>query len=822
VRDQTLCSLEQYIQISNDYSSNISDVNIGNKEFVDTSSPSDDAVKTVMEITAFQDTTAIIASKPNLSTDPAEVKMEVEHTINNFVNRPFYVDEYTFSPSNAVNDILATIDFPTGFVNKMYNCKLEGHRFFRADVKIMFKINAPTMSKGRLLAYYAPFQSSVGTYSTPNNIRSGSGYPCVELDMGTQTSVSLTIPYVSPLSAYDQITDNGNMGTLKLIVLSPYGSTSTTYNAKIGLYCHYSNINLRVPSYSQTSALAIAQGEAMLNSAMQLLSNNKPIVGAVSKMVDRRAPKMSGLLNDLPWYMGIAGKALTAFGLSKTQDLEKSHAFKNAPLDKYCNSEGVDMSTMLALKPDNALGVDPSLFRSSVDEMDLKHLCTKQSFLTNASWSTTDAVGAPIMLIPITPAYSSDITEVGQVFTPTLIHFISSYFQLWRGSLKYRFSVVKNQFYSGRLRFVLFSGLNVSDLTSTFLEEYIDFFPSYVCNFQTNNDVVVEVPFVFNQKFCRVDQTGGTLNQTNSIGTLGVIVELELKPAQDSIPPSVDVLCFIGAGDDFSLAYPAFNSLIPKVTDVPVIPPPPITSASTCIAQSGAPSPLVAAEAAGAHSEQDRKESYPSQTILKFPKTDFSSEAYCVGESCLSLRSLTKRFSFLKNYPLGFFPLGFDTGQFSPNSTLLESISFLYRFYAGSRRYKFIVTKHPKKAGLVPSNLRLVATLLPNIEGDIQAPAPITLTVSPYQSSPSALTFVDLNPVLEITVPFYHSTPIDLLSSQSMVTSVARPAFCISWLYDGMSEADEQGAVDVLVAAGDDFSFGYQVGPPNVVRSSLF
>jgi hypothetical protein len=164
--------------------------------------------------------------------------------------------------------------------------------------------------------------------------------------------------------------------------------------------------------------------------------------------------------------------------------------------------------------------------------------------------------------------------------------------------------------------------------------------------------------------------------------------------------------------------------------------------------------------------------------------SDDSSRVTTMGEIVPSLRSLTRRFTPSGTYSNNHVedPLS-GVGFFSTQAqAVCDMISYLYRFYRGSWRYKFVATD----TGLVSvtgSDDRAFNKFNYNGATHIQD--------------------TKLNPIVEVEKPFYSPSELVAFSSSTFDFSKVRIS-AISGQSEGL----------VLKAAGDDNTYSYLVGAP--------
>lgn len=203
-----------------------------------------------------------------------------------------------------------------------------------------------------------------------------------------------------------------------------------------------------------------------------------------------------------------------------------------------------------------------------------------------------------------------------------------------------------------------------------------------------------------------------------------------------------------------------------------------------------------------------------------------------------------------------------QVAKYLPNTNPLHYISNIYRFYNGSRRYKFFFSDSrkvnnillPQTEGTTPTATYLhTREYLPytvvreqsvTINGAIGKPQLVVSGVSAIDAPTfSSVIYPDLNGAIEVDVPYYSLTPISIVGQgtitddEGVLLSRAKV-----FIQQGFGEKDndypifnQTGTVltsdvsglvyrytfnggTLMTAAGDDFNFGYLIGSPSIKR----
>ena len=385
--------------------------------------------------------------------------------------------------------------------------------------------------------------------------------------------------------------------------------------------------------------------------------------------------------------------------------------------------------------------------------------------------------------IPVAAGLCDSSYNNGDLWLPSYPAFLASTSVYWRGSLRYRFSFVKNRFYSGRIAIAFLSGLLP---TATITTADLEAAPRVVVDLRENSEYIVEVPFTSHIPYLRTKMFTG-MNQseiTDTTQTLGQLIVYVVNSlvGNASIPPSIQCNVWFAGCKDFEIAVPQMSAY----TINPTITTPAVFSRE---AQSEHPD---------VHTGLSDYVFFCKENSLLADSTNAA--ASCMGEKITNLRPLTRRFTYSSGFPNC--NLNVDPHYFG-GPTAFEYVSWLYKFWRGSRRYKL----HPYSTeAAFPSSHFVVGFL----DFTLNSAAPSAPTASSLTTASSNtfqhLTQSDMAKFNQVTVPYYHSMPYQPLTSVSYFNNVRNNL--------KFTSSSTNVACNLYMAVGDDFSFHYLNGAP--------
>jgi hypothetical protein len=502
-------------------------------------------------------------------------------------------------------------------------------------------------------------------------------------------------------------------------------------------------------------------------------------------------------------------------------------------------------------------------------------------------------------------------------------------FQEWRGTLKFRLAAAKTAFHTGRLRITYHPGIYGSDaLIGTVSENAYN----WILDLSVSSELEFEIPYVSNVPWKEVylgpyDDDNWDLERF-STGTITVTVLNELRRASDSVANNVPLNMWISGGEDIAFAIPDFARYT-------------IAEPVTALGDAPNEDELEweaqvfnITSTAIQHNEQVQD---TSTSVFPMGMMDHTmAEQLCIGEKITNLRQLIKRFGLTSiGYPFpykndnsryvfpGPIPLNNDSYLFNsirvdpayfgetsasgsiaiqqitypesraadgtistdsfnaviqiPTRCPLYYISYLYRFWRGSRRYKMCTpqtnglrcTNQGRRPAFDDTTTRdvysavfdgfeydairpsdpLIVRRSTNIDenGTLDKPVLSSFTGTQNSSTFEHYVYPDLNGTVEFEVPYYAQTPISLVGEgtisdvdgpiirrgkvdvmrsldpkgldrpiYSYYNNTSFPQSPITTAVDFGGIRNCFGAYNLYEAAGDDFSFGYLIGAPRI------
>lgn len=786
------------------------------------------------------------------------VRETKDHDVISFLSRPIIVDQGEWSSSQISGTQISTLNFPEALVlNPMYQEKMRGFVGLRATLVVRVQVNTQPFQQGRLLLQYIPYAKYLGVDRVNminSSLQGRSGCPRTDLDVSVGTEITMRIPYVSPYLYYNLITQDGSFGTVYLVVYSQLqDEINGTGSVEYTMWAHLEDVEIEFPT---GAPIGIPSSDRLQPHVWNELVEMKQS-GVISNTLGVLSSGLS-TLTELPiigkyletpsWISSTASNIAKLFGFSKP-------TAQNVPCDaklrgqvRMANYNGVDMSHKMALSADNEIETQDGLAGTSVDEMAISAFASIPNYYTRFQWSTSDNTGAILWNDDVTPMRLLP-TSTTDVFNTTHMGWLANIFTYWRGSIVYTFKFVKTHFHTGRLQ-IMFIPFAILDSTP------VDPNKCYrtIVDLRESTEVSFTVPYVSTRPWSFTTRTSAdwTDGLSRSAACMTGLVRVEVLNklvAGHNVHQTVDCIVEVNGGPDMTFAGPTCPALIPYYNK-------PASLRLT-------PHVMGANEAVQRNDAQLGQS--PDTITLQPLKSNWSPQALCIGEAILSIRQLIKRFGPIADLVLTpefpdvlITPFAFDAPPTSVSDigpflfkTMLEYFVYVFAFHRGSVRIKTHTLKHDaysddgdnfstKYAGYQSVSLYTSANDQMNhlinfnyvpVTADQDSSAAMTTNINVLDAlAGQSMQVIDptLEGLIEVEVPYYnasHITPTSIidvgqmpLTMEDIYNGKSQPSALVVQLDNSFIPPSKTLKTRVYRAAGDDFSFLYTLGVPQLLR----
>nr|QJI53795.1 MAG: hypothetical protein 2 [Marnaviridae sp.] len=493
-----------------------------------------------------------------------------------FLSRPVRIDTFTWNEADPVGTKRTLEPWHKFFTDTRVKYKLNNFGFLQCKLKVKVLVNASPFYYGRMYMGYQPLPAL-----TPDTIQLDAGLvhfipysqrPHIWIEPMNNAGGEMTLPFFYQqnwMNAHSAQTlkDQGKLTFMNYTDLASANGV-TGNGVTISVYAWAEDVKLSGPSAGLAVQCFEVQSDEYGN-------------GAVSGPASAVA-RAAGMLESVPFIgrfatatkMGASAVAGIAslFGWTNVPVIEDTRPVRPEPFPQFASSQIAYPTQQLTLDPKNELTVDPrAIGLPSQDELDIKYLVTRTSYLTTANWSTAGAVDTVLFASRVNPIMFDTEAGSNRKVYMTPMCWASQLFGNWRGDIVFRFKVVASQFHKGRL-IIAFdpSGTSANNLISETATSNVVF--TSILDLAAENEVEFTVPYqqaisylakrtdemsTANLNFAVVGNVPGpsyNVDQTydNGMITVRILTALTAPIASSSVFLQV----FVRAGENFELANP--------------------------------------------------------------------------------------------------------------------------------------------------------------------------------------------------------------------------------------------------------------------------
>jgi hypothetical protein len=401
--------------------------------------------------------------------------------------------------------------------------------------------------------------------------------------------------------------------------------------------------------------------------------------------------------------------------------------------------------------------------------MSIEYLCAQKCLQSVHNWfpDAVDFPGKVLASVKVYPrnayAVTSDDLEYIDV---DFIGALGERFELYRGSMEYEIEVISAFAQSGRLRVGIFPGdVNPSSVT---LED-MDNVPNHIIDLNSEeNHYKLGIPYLANTPWMRTYDVNATI----------IVMVLNGLAFQQGTPNQAYFNIWRRGSPDLRFTFLADEQYIPQWRDAK-----PISTVA----------------------EFQMRDTDTVTTPYTF---EDGQEDLAAIDECKNLRDLIHRCTPVRPVKDGILSFRTHTSMVGPKEDTIEDgkpvsdvamFSRFYRFNRGGRVMK-VMSQDGTFAQAITQNRQL--------ETGAYYSTTAVATSFVQTSRFGSLWPINLNPIVELIVPWFSSIPMQANTYNNFASA---PASCIDFNTDATSGI-------ILEAGADDFAFSYLIGPPRYMN----
>lgn len=849
-----------------------------------------ESTETTNQTTQFADANSQWNYTVSTGMDPTyhDTDSASDATLQEFFSRPIKIGSFAWLP--GVNFFQVLNPWDAFFSDKRVANRLVNYALLRCKLKIRIMVNGNSFYYGRICASYRPLpgfdEFSTSRAAVFNDMIQESQRPHVYINPTESRGGDLTCPYIWSGNYFtipeEQWTGGGEAAELVMRSFGPLKhANGATEPVTVSVFAWAEDVEISIPTSNQPGSLTPQAGpdeygQGIISKTANVIADT---AGAASNI-----PAISKYAIATSTMARAIGAVAGAYGYSKPAQLTETFQTP-AVFPNSVNVEGADNTVKLSLDPKQETSIDPSVMGiGDTDEMVIKSVAMRESYLTSFSWSLANIAEAKLFAITVSPVvWNSNIdplTALTEIHMPACC-FATMPFRHWRGSMKYRFQIVCSAFHKGRLRVMY-------DPSSQISQEY-NLNYSYIVDISNENDFTVQVGWGADRSMLQHQAPGDEpppFGPTHTIspsyqnnGILSVYVLNELTTPNSAVDNDIQVNVFVSACDDYQVWNPSvqwidnysyFNSNAPAEAALALgdsnLKPPPVPQEEIDLPPDEDGGKILDSQSGLTHPDEHQTDDQdaPMQdkvTNLAPLKTSPGIHHVYYGDPVLSFRQCLKRYNYhsslipilnarswskwqLPNFPMyrGYAPSAIhrtstDVPYNYMKNTLMNYLTPAYIMRRGSIRWRYF-RERGTTSTFTGGFMQVVRIPFAPAPGYYYINAPVLdATTSIHTRAREAAVQIPstwagahvvdstTSPVISVDLPWYSPTRFAYGRLASVNSSSG--GFIDHQFHQLTTQFTTQGAgtlasrIDTYVAAGDDFTLAMFAGAPRMYRMAI-
>lgn len=386
-------------------------------------------------------------------------------TLDKVLSREYPIATYDWLQSQAMNTIIAEIDFPQAlFVQPFIAAKIEDFSRFKSDYRLTVRLVTNKFLYGKLLVSWVPRKSQIPTWSASYklNYQNLTSLPHILISASAGEATTFDVPFVSTNRMLNlQTYANDEMGTFVISVLNPLTDANglATSKCQVAVFAQFINPELAIPfsatngeltkeevqKHFETQSKHIAAAASHVKTKVREEAKKKAESGTISSTLDSLSDVAGGLsmlpTPAAPFAALFSGGAkavstgLKMFGLDKPTTVSHNMNQHN-PFFNWNYGQGVDTAPKISTNPESCITSQPVVGAITADEMDLKYITM-----------TPVMTGVAILNPTSTAVTLCNFTPVDKCYCDI----VANWFSYWSATVKVKLYITASTFHSVRL-----------------------------------------------------------------------------------------------------------------------------------------------------------------------------------------------------------------------------------------------------------------------------------------------------------------------------------------------------------------------------------
>lgn len=438
--------------------------------------------------------------------------------------------------------------------------KLKYFAFVRGTFRITFHLTTSSYAVGKVICgeYKGPWSNVRNVSQGGEQLRMAlTSMNHVILDAATCNRAELTVPVCHRTGLID-VADTNDGPTqffyqLSYTTLSPQFFSSQDGTASpwiLRIYVSLENAELSVPITKGLSTIYTSNVKTKsfpeFKAANGLISGPASIIAFAGKKLSD-VPVIGPLAHASSLIATGIGHIAAAFGFSRPR-IVGDESFPHA--EDLASFDAPTRAKPLTIDPQAEVALPIGILGETCDNLSYDATIRRWGLYSLGTYTTYQASGTVLSRFPVLPSGSPIVLGTTNLYAPSPLAYVSSLFELWHGSIEFKFQVVANPFIRGKLRFFWNRFDNVSTTDYRAITQNA---PSVLLDLTRGTEITMTVPYasVYQNLCVPLISKPITDDLTRfANGYIYVAVE-ESTMCPSSATQPLDIIIWMRAGEDF-------------------------------------------------------------------------------------------------------------------------------------------------------------------------------------------------------------------------------------------------------------------------------
>lgn len=479
-------------------------------------------------------------------------------TLDNMMNRRNFVGTFPVPANQPAHSIVGSLRVPEDLItNGLTDAPFKNFVYWRGKIIIEVQITGVPQIQGCLAVTWIPLTEATTYTKITQNFSALSVNQTSYLFPNANTNAIIEIPFNSPVAYLDierksPETYVNTLGHLVYTIFNPLelGETASD-TCSVSTFCYFEDNQFKVPRRTGVTTNIRAKAQSLVSPVTADPPAKGKTGGFINKIIDSIMPEniIGDAIDVAAGFIGLDNPIIPTTS-------PRNKVISTQPMNFSSGGERIDS---LTYNPSVISSTDQDTFATLEDEMHIKYLTSKYSYLGTFTMSNTQQPGTVLASFPMNPCpvrlESNQLTDV------PLLSYVSFPFGFYTGGLTYKGQIVSTSFQTGK---ILIS-LNYNEFTPSIDGVTVSDASQYATIIEINqgsNLFEFTAPYIAQTPKLYVPSS----NIPSASDSMGMVNVTVLNPLinQNGTPAQISINLFIAGADDFKLdTLTIANNIIP-------------------------------------------------------------------------------------------------------------------------------------------------------------------------------------------------------------------------------------------------------------------